>query len=242
MSGRFGLYLTDEGAKHVDSDIDMDILRELRTGNKTIGMIADGIGKSRSTVSDRLSRLEKEHIIGTVESDDQRERVYSVIAMRIMDSRDPSASSKNYFKEKVKMIIDGKLDIYEGFGECIFYGAATGGLNICPIFTSVAERIGERVADSCEKNDFFKLSEKLNELFRSNGIGEFKMNVTYFVNVEFTVSEKYRDIEFNMMNNIYRNIIRAALEKNSGKKMRIEHQPSSDLSRFEFKLFFEGMD
>lgn len=242
MSGRFAVYLTDEGAKHVDYGLDMDILKELGFGKKTIGAVAEKIGKSRSTVSDRLNKLEKELIVKTVESDDLREKTYTVSALKIADSRDSSASSRAFFRDRARMILDGEIDLYDGLGECIFYGAADGGLNVCPLFTFAAERIGEKIADSCEKNDFLKVSDRLNQMFRTNGIGEFRMSVTYYVNIDFTVAEKYRSAEFNVLNNIYRNIIKAALERNSGKKMRIERMESDDFSRFSFKLFFENTE
>ena len=242
MSGRFAVYLTDEGAKHVDYDLDMDILRELGFGKKTIGAVAEKIGKSRSTVSDRLNNLEKELIVRTVESNDLREKTYTVSALKIADSRDSSVSSRAFFRDRARMILDGKIDLYDGLGECIFYGAADGGLNVCPLFTFVAERIGEKIADCCEKNDFLKVSDRLNQMFRTNGIGEFRMSVTYYVNIDFTVAEKYRSAEFNVLNNIYRNIIKAALERNSGRKMRIERMESEDFSRFSFKLFFENTE
>ena len=79
----------------------------------------------------------------------------------------------------------------------------------------------------------------LNDLFRSNGIGSFTMTVTYFVKIVFTVEERYRNSEFKVMETIYRNIIRSAMECNSGKSMSMIYEPMPDLDRFEFELHFE---
>ena len=238
MGSRFAIFLTDEGAKHVDTEIDLDILGELVHGDKTIGEIADNINKSRTTVSGRLSRLEKEHIVGSVGNDDMRKRVHTLTSDRVVEPRKISPSSHSFFINKAKMIVDRDIDLYEGLVECMFYGAAISGLNTCPLFTYVAERIGKKVADGCGTNDFFKLSEKLNELFRSNGIGEFKMTVTYYVRIVFSVAEKNQNSELHLMNYIYSTVIKAALERNSGRKMKMSYEPLSNPSDFELRLSF----
>ena len=41
------------------------------------------------------------------------------------------------------------------------------------------------------------------------------------------------------MEAIYRNIIKSAMERNSGKSMVMKYEPISDPKRFEFELWFE---
>ena len=239
MSKRFAIYLTDDGTRLVSAEIDMDIVDLLAQGGLTIGVIAERIGRSRSTVSARLVRLRKAKIITTVPSSDSRERLYIVKANRLMHSEEPPSDSKGVFLSSVDKILDGKVGLYDGLVESIFYGAVVGGLNTGPIFITIAEYIGRKVAEEYRSDDFFGLCECLNDLFRSNGIGSFTMTVTYFVKIVFTVEERYRNSEFKVMETIYRNIIRSAMECNSGKSMSIIYEPTPDLDRFEFELHFE---
>ena len=171
-------------------------------------------------------------------SDNMRKRIHTLTSDRVVEPRKISPSSHGFFTNKAKMIVDRDIDLYEGLVECIFYGAAISGLNTCPLFTYVAERIGKKVADGCGTNDFFKLSEKLNELFRSNDIGEFKMTVTYYVRIVFNVAEKNQNTELHLMNYIYSIMIKAALERNSGRKMKMSYEPLSNPSEFELRLSF----
>ena len=240
MSKRFAIYLTDEGTRLVSGDLDMDIVDLLAHGGLSIGAIAESIGRSRSTVSARLVRLRKAKIIAIAPSKDSRERLYTVKANRLMHSEEPPADSKEVFLSSVDMILDGKVGLYDGLVESMFYGAVVGGLNTESIFITIAEHIGRRVAEGYRSDDFFGLCERLNDLFRINGIGSFTMTVTYFVKIVFTVEEKYRDSEFKVMETIYRNIIKSAMECNSGKSMIMKYEPTSDLDKFEFELHFSS--
>lgn len=238
MSDRFAIYMTDDGTRLVSAEIDMDILDLLAQGGMTIGDIADRIGRSRSTVSARLVRLRKAKIIAIVPSSDSRERLYVVTANRLMHSEAPPSDSKEVFLSSVDKILDGKVGLYDGLVESVFYGAVVGGLNTEPMFITIAEHIGRKVAEDHKGDDFFGLCERLNDLFRSNGIGTFTMTVTYFVKIVFTVGERYRDSEFKVMETIYRNIIRSAMEYNSGKWMIMRYEPTADVDKFEFELHF----
>ena len=239
MSARFAIYETADGTRIVSDEHDMDIVDALSEGGHTVGALSKRTGMSRSTVSARLIRLRKKGIVDTVPTDDSRERMYTIAADRLMHSERPPSDSKAVFLSSVEMILDGKAGLYDGLTESIFYGAVVGGLNTGPIFVSIGEHIGRKVADSCEKEDFFGLFERLNNLFKSNGIGSFTMTMTYYVRIVFTVGERYRNGESKVMEAIYRNIIKSAMERNSGKSMVMKYEPISDPERFEFELWFD---
>ena len=239
MSERFAIYKTENGTRLVSGDLDMDIVDLLSNGDYTVGEISDTIGKSRSTVSGRLVRLRKKGVVGIVCSDDSREKIHSIVANRLLHSETPPADARQVYFSSVDMILEGKVGLYDGLVESLFYGAVVGGLNTGPTFISIAEYIGKKIADSCRKDDFFGLCERLNDLFQFNGIGRFRMTMTYFVKIVFTVEEKYRDVEFKVMETIYRNIIKSAMERNSGKNMIMKYEPTPDLDKFEFELHFK---
>jgi len=182
----YELFLTKNGIALLTSDIQMGILKELKSSNLTLADLSRIMNISQSTLATNLTKMTEEHLISSFpDSTDNRKMYYRTDSKMIASSQDPDLESQNAAKNILSTTAEDPNKFYKNILLYMLFSYEGDGLNLGP----TSERIGMSLADSM-KNELKSstvedLIIKIKTFFAEMDVGE--LNVFTFIPLTLTL-------------------------------------------------------
>lgn len=171
------IYSTENGIVALDSPVKLKILEMLRKGVVSFDDLVEQSGKAKSTISVHLDDLEKQNLIQEKSSpDDKRKKYFFLNSVCFAYSEMPMM--KHYQKNLDTFEISGLNgdSLIMHIFQTIRFGMEAYGFDPNPIMKRLGRDIGTRLGHEFGSDDESGLLKELSEFWRSQKLGDMKVN------------------------------------------------------------------
>ena len=237
----YELFLTKNGIALLTSDIQMGILKELRSSNLTLADLSRNMSISQSTLATNLTKMTDEYLITSFpDPTDNRKIYYRTDSKMIASSQDPDLESQNAAKDILSIITEDPNKFYKNILLYMFFSYEGDGLNLGPTF----ERIGMSLADSMrnklKSNTVEELIIKIKTFFADMDIGE--LNVFTFIPLTLTLQSgpDFKKSPARTVGRFTQGFLMAALKQHTGKDYQVVSSESFGKNEDIFKFTLDN--
>lgn len=234
----FQSYLTEEGIVSVTDSTKMSILGELANSDKTLADLSRILNIPLSTLFSNLSKMvDRGLVISYGSSDDNRKILYTLTAMKLIESVEPDPSFEGLLTDVLGRAVSDPGSFYRSIITFVNFYTSKIGLNMGPIMEKAGGTLATVMKEDLRSDKVEELIPKL----RAYAIKAHLPDITVFTFVPLTIIMQLDYGTTSKPDNIFKltmGFVMQALSDHTGLSYRISNAEvfGSDNSKFKFVL------
>lgn len=241
----FQSYLTEEGIVSITDSAKMSILGELANGDKTLADLSRTLNIPLSTLFSNLSKMvDRGLVISYGSSDDNRKILYSLIAMKLIESVEPDPSFDEPLTDVLGKAVSDPGYFYRSIVTFVNFYSSKIGLDMGPVMEKTGATLATVMKDDLRSDKVEEIIPKL----KTYAIKAHLPDITVFTFVPLTIIMQLDYGTTSKPDNLFKltmGFVMQALSDHTGLSYRTSNAEvfGSDNSKFKFVLEPEsGMD